>query len=202
MRGHSVAALGAAALIALATVGCGGRGGFSIPTFTVPTFPPIFATPAPTRDVAQRVANRFDAFWNRYKHKPIEAEDSSNLNQCMDAAFAYVDVVGIDRSVIRQLSARAVPGGSQVSSYFDVLPNPTTTPPPKGALVVIDSGLPDGHIAIATGDSGHKKGELMFDAVSQNWNSVQTLEEDTFHSKNVIAILVPRVLGPQGTFLP
>lgn len=116
--------------------------------------------------------SQFTDFQESVIGKPIEVEDSSNVNQCVDLAFAWCDYLNIPRETIRHLRAFQIWTQPQDSTlqYFDYIPNTPTNVPPEGALVVFSDAIGvSGHVSIATG-AGDKNG---FTSLDQNWSGVQ-----------------------------
>lgn len=114
----------------------------------------------------------FDDFVAKYNGQPVEVEDPSAPDQCMDLAFAWCDFMGIDRATIRHQYAYQVwtlPVDLTIQ-YFDYIPNTPMGVPPQGALVIFNQSVGSaGHISIATGE-GDATGFTSFD---QNWAGAQ-----------------------------
>lgn len=128
--------------------------------------------------------------------KPVEREDASNLDQCMDWAFAYVDALGIPRSAIRHLRAYQIwtEATAETKQYFDLIPNTPTGVPPKGALVIFDTTVGvSGHVCIA---SGNADGLKTFQSTDQNWNGHLYIEYIWHNYNGVLGWLVPKVQSP------
>lgn len=104
-------------------------------------------------------------FINANNGKPVEVEDPSNRNQCMDLAFAWLDNLGIPRATIRNLYAYQAwtNASSYTKQYFDL----SQGNPEPGDLIIWGTGVGiAGHIAIFV--SGSISNFTSFD---QNWPS-------------------------------
>lgn len=117
--------------------------------------------------------NVFNLFFSQNNLKPVEVEDPSALDQCMDLAFKWLDTLKIDRASIRHQYAYQVweQPTDLTRKYFDIIANNPndTNKPSVGDLVVFKriSGIPVGHISIETGKSdGYNL--VSFD---QNWDT-------------------------------
>lgn len=96
--------------------------------------------------------DKFNAFFSKWNGKPCEVNDPSNLNQCMDLAYAWLDSIGVTRDAIRHLYAYEVytkPNDLTVK-YFELVPNTALAIPKIGDLVVFKGGVA-GHISISNG---------------------------------------------------
>lgn len=137
------------------------------------------------------ILDQLNGFIKQNYGKSIEAEDPSNLYQCMDAAFAWCDFLKIPRETIRHLHAFEVYAYPSVVTrqYFDLIPNGPTNSPEAGSLVVFDKtvGL-SGHICIATG-WGDSWSFLSFD---QNWIGKQVLWPVDHNYRGVMGWLRPK----------
>jgi CHAP domain len=107
-------------------------------------------------------------FVAKYKGQPVEVEDSSNRDQCMDLALAWTDNLGISRAAIRRLYAYQVftAPNDVTRQYFDLISRDKNVPSP-GDLVVWGTGVGTaGHIAIfVSGDASN------FTSFDQNWDT-------------------------------
>lgn len=111
-------------------------------------------------------------FFNKYLNQSVEAEDPSNLFQCMDLAFKYCDEMAIPRDTIRHLYASQVytqPNDNTVK-YFELIPNTPSGIPQVGDVPVFGTvvGIA-GHICIATGEGNVST----FKSMDQNWNNIK-----------------------------
>lgn len=116
--------------------------------------------------------NKYQQFYNLYNGKPVEVEDPSAKDQCMDLAFAWCDFIGIPRDTIRHQFAYQVwtTPTATTKQYFDMIPNGPSNKPTVGSLVVFDKTVgPAGHISLETGKSDNINA-LTFD---QNWSGAQ-----------------------------
>ena len=79
--------------------------------------------------------NAFVAEWN---NKPLEVEDPSNRDQCMDLALGWCDALGIPREAIRHLYAYQVftEPNDVTRQYFDLIPNSNSLVVEAGDLAV------------------------------------------------------------------
>lgn len=87
----------------------------------------------------------------------VEVNDSTNVYQCMDLLYAWLDFLKIPRDTIRHLLAYQVwtePNDLTIK-YFEMIPNTPSGIPPVGSLVVFSTAIGGsaGHIAIGTKDS-------------------------------------------------
>jgi hypothetical protein len=131
------------------------------------------------------------AFFNEWLGKPVEVEDSTALDQCMDWAFKYCDdFLHIDHSIIRHQFAYQVytEASSNTLQYFTLVANTPTGIPPAGALVVFDQSVgPAGHICVANGIGDTNT----FTSTDQNWNGHAYVETVTHSYTGVLGWLVP-----------
>lgn len=104
--------------------------------------------------------------------KSLEAEDSSALDQCMDEAFKYLDVLGIDRATIRHQYAYQILNNlnDYLKKYFDIFQNTATFIPQTGDVAVFKAvtGIPVGHIDIV--GVGSNINDLV--SFAQNWDTI------------------------------
>lgn len=132
--------------------------------------------------------------------KPVEREDPTNVDQCFDWAFAYLDdVLGISRSAIRHLRAYEIwtLATDETRKYFDLVANTPTGTPPKGALVIFGTAVGvSGHVCIATGSN---EGITRFQSTDQNWNGHSYIEYVWHNYTGVLGWLVPKSLPPSTT---
>lgn len=117
---------------------------------------------------------KFQDFVNEVIGKPIEVEDPSNPDQCMDLAFYWLDKLGIDRAGIRHVRAYQVwedPNDITIRD-FEYIPNTPNGVPQKGDLVILNTSVNPktgaGHICIATGEGN----STYFKSVDQNWTKM------------------------------
>jgi hypothetical protein len=107
-------------------------------------------------------------FIDAHKGQPLEVEDSSNRDQCMDLAFGWCDNLGIPHAAIRHLYAyQAFTAPNDTTrQYFDLIAINKNVPSP-GDLVVWGTGVGTaGHIAIfVSGDASN------FTSFDQNWDT-------------------------------
>lgn len=123
------------------------------------------------------IGNKFIADNN---NKSVEVEDASALDQCMDLAFKYCDVLGIDRAAIRHAYAYQVwaQPNEFTRKYFDLIENTPTFIPRTGDLAVfkIINGIPIGHISIVA--PGSDINNLV--SFGQNWDTLHYYHLDSF----------------------
>jgi hypothetical protein len=121
-----------------------------------------------------------EAFIAHLSGQPVEVEDPSNRDQCMDLAFAWCDYIGINRSNIRNLYAY------QVATHYGSDLVKISSPQP-GCFVVFGTSVgPAGHISIY-----HQGNIQSFD---QNWNGHSYAELVNHNPSSVIAYLMPKKL--------
>lgn len=126
--------------------------------------------------------------------KPVEKEDPSNLDQCFDWAFAYVDVLGIPRSAIRHLRAYEIwtLATAETRQYFDLIPNSPSFIPQKGDMPIFGTEIgPSGHVSTATGIGNLNT----FQSADQNWNGHKYIEYITHSyggSQGLLGVLRPK----------
>lgn len=111
----------------------------------------------------------FEDFYNQYNGKPVEKEDPTALDQCMDLIFAWVDALQVPRETVRHPVAYQVwtIPTALTNQYFTLIPNTPTGIPQKGDIIVFGTNVgPSGHVCIAngTGDTN------TFKSFDQNWN--------------------------------
>lgn len=118
---------------------------------------------------------------------PIEVEDSSAPDQCMDLAFSYCLYRKIPISAIRHQYAYQVVtlANSTTWQYFDSVPVGQMQ---NGDLVVWGQGVgAAGHIAIF-----ESWVSSTFISIDQNWNGVQSAQRVHHALTNVIGALRPK----------
>ncbi len=128
------------------------------------------------------IPEAFDSFLQRYNNQSVEKEDSSNLDQCFDLAFAWLDTLNIPRDTIRHQFAYQIYTdlNPDTSQYFDLIANGPTNAPQKGDLVVFDTTIGiAGHVCVATG-IGDANG---FESFDQNWDTEHFYHLDTNGNK-------------------
>lgn len=136
----------------------------------------------------------YETFIRQNLGKPVEKEDPSAPDQCMDWAFAYLDdVLGIDRATIRHQYAYQVwtMATDFTRQYFDLVPVSNDNPPKKGDLVIFSTVVGyAGHIVVASGNAD--KNAKTFQSTDQNWNGHKFIEY-VWHSYNgVLGALRPK----------
>lgn len=133
-----------------------------------------------------------DDFTSQFLGHPVEVEDPSNVDQCMDWAFAWCDKLRIPRAAIRHLFAyQAFTLPNDVTrQYFDIVVNSDAYVPPAGALAVFGTSLGvAGHIALVL--SGSTQSNLR--TSDQNWNFkpfIQVVNHAGY--RGVLGFLVPK----------
>ena len=137
----------------------------------------------------------FTQFFNTWNGKPCEVNDPTNKNQCMDLAYAWIDMLKIPRETIGHLYAYQVYTQPKDSTrqYFDLIPNTPTGVPQLGDLVVFGTKVGiAGHICISTG----KGNTNQFESFDQNWNGKQygTLVQHNYNG--VLGWLYPKNVVP------
>lgn len=123
-------------------------------------------------------------FINTHNGKPVEVEDPSNRDQCMDLAFAWLDAQGIPRATIRHLYAyQAFTQPSELTKqYFDLVQGN----PSPGDLIVWGTGVGiAGHIAIYV-SGNYPTGFTSFD---QNWPSGSKSHLQWHNNYGILGIL-------------
>lgn len=118
------------------------------------------------------IKDLFDQFFTKYNGKPVEVEDPTNIYQCFDLAFAWVDFLNIPRTSIRHLYAYEIFTKPNVDTpkYFQTIKNTPTGVPQVGDLVIFDTTVGiAGHVCISNG-TGDTKTFISFD---QNWAGVK-----------------------------
>lgn len=141
-----------------------------------------------------------DQFVQKYNHQPIEVEDPSNRDMCMDEAFAYCDALGIPRETIRHLNAfEAFTLASDVTrQYFDVIPYKRGVGMLIGDLAV---WKPNGKY---TGKAGHidtiyrTGANGSFYGFDQNWAGHAYCEILWHDDADIIGLLRPKKLNQGG----
>lgn len=111
-------------------------------------------------------------FFDKYLNQPVEAEDPTNVDQCMDLAFKYCDEMGIPRETIRHLLAYQVYTEPLdiTLQYFELVPNTPNGVPQAGDMPIFGTIVGSaGHICIATGEGDVNS----FKSMDQNWNGVK-----------------------------
>lgn len=137
--------------------------------------------------------NKYQQFFNLYNGKPVEVEDPSARDQCMDLAFAWCDFIGIPRDTIRHPLAYQVwtTPTATTKQYFDMIPNGPTNIPSVGSLVVFDKTVgAAGHISVATPNSTSPN----YVGFEQNWAGAQYARVIT-HARytGVVGWLQPKI---------
>lgn len=141
----------------------------------------------------------FKTFFNTWNGKPCEVNDPSNLNQCMDLAYAFCDALKVPRDCIRHLFASQVytQPNDLTLEYFEVRPNTAKFVPQVGDFAIfhnyqiIDGVKQDvGHISICNGVGDTNA----FESFDQNWGTTVNKCGTIRHSyDNVIGFLRFRV---------
>ncbi len=124
--------------------------------------------------------------------KPVEREDPTNVDQCFDWAFAYVDALGIPRSAIRHLRAYEIwtLATDETKKYFDFIPNTPAGVPQKGDMVIFGTAVGiSGHVCVA---SGNNDGTKTFQSTDQNWNGHAYVEYVWHNYTGVLGWLRPK----------
>lgn len=139
----------------------------------------------------QRQLDDFVATNNGY---PLEVEDPSNRDQCMDLAFGWCEVIGIPHSATRHLYAYEVftKPTDITYEYFDVVAYQPGMVAPTGSLVVWKprgrfTGIA-GHIDLALSGSS----STQFRAFDQNWASHDYCEILVHPYDDVLGWLIPK----------
>lgn len=131
---------------------------------------------------------KLDNFITGTQGKPIEVEDSSALDQCMDLAFAWSDYLNIPHSSIRNPSAKDVLNNYN-SSYWE-----RVYVPQVGDLVIFNTGVgPNGHIGTYAGPNK---------IYEQNWNGVKKATLNSRPLDNVAGYLRPKGQTEGGDDVP
>lgn len=145
--------------------------------------------------------DKFNAFFSKWNGKPCEVNDPSNINQCMDLAYAWLDALNIPRDTIRHLYASEIytkPNDLTVK-YFELVPNTALAVPKVGDIVVFKGGTA-GHVSVANGIGDTST----FQTFDQNWNTTS----DDYNNKcmlithvydNVLGFLRFRSIAPEIT---
>jgi len=112
--------------------------------------------------------DKFNFFFQAWNGKPCEVNDPSNLNQCMDLAYAWCDVLGVTRDTIRhQYASQVYTNPFDVTiKFFELVPNTALATPRVGDLVVFKGGTA-GHISVANGTGDVNT----FQSFDQNWGT-------------------------------
>jgi len=143
----------------------------------------------------------YDQFFKKYNGQQVEREDSSNLNQCFDLAFAFCDENNIPRSSIRHLHADEIWNfaSDETTKYFELIANSPTGVPQANDLVIWSKLVgPSGHVAIASG-----KGDTnTFTSLDQNWSSIQHAREVLHNYNGVLGWLRIKNLTPTPQPMP
>lgn len=112
----------------------------------------------------------FTQFFNLYNGQPVEKEDPSNPDQCMDLIFAWCDFLKIPRETVRHEFAYQVwqYPTAITYQYFDLIPNGLTNVPKVGSIIVFGTKVGSaGHVSIETG----KSNLLNANSFDQNWDT-------------------------------
>jgi hypothetical protein len=136
----------------------------------------------------------YQDFVNRWNRLPLEVEDPSNRDQCMDLAFGWTDELGIPREAIRHLYAYQVftEPNDVTRQFFYLIHNTPGGVPAPGDLVV---WRPNGRF---TGSAGHIDMALEgsdanhFRAFDQNWAGHSYCEILSHPYDDVIGWLHPK----------
>ena len=99
----------------------------------------------------QELQNKLYNWITRVDGQSIEREDSSNLDQCLDLAFDWIDTLGIPRETIRHFRAFQIytqPNPS-TTQYFDLIENTLTAVPEPGDIIIFGTSIGvSGHVSI------------------------------------------------------
>lgn len=136
--------------------------------------------------------DKFNQWKAQVDGKPIEAEDPTNLYQCMDLAFNWCDFLNIPRDTIRHLDAFQVytePNGD-TANYFDLIANSPDNFPQVGDLVVWGQSVGyAGHIAVCSPIADVNS----FISEDQNWSGVQKATAVKHSYNGVLGWLRPKL---------
>lgn len=137
------------------------------------------------------------AILDKYNSQPVEAEDPSNKDQCMDWAFKYCDELGIPRETIRHLrafEAWTIPNDLTLQ-YFDYIPNTANGVPKLGSIAIFDNKVgPSGHISVV-----QKADVNSVVSLDQNWNGHSYCEYISHPYDNILGWLYPKSLNSVDT---
>jgi len=154
--------------------------------------------------------SQFTDFVTKYNGQPVEVEDPTAPDQCMDLAFAWCDFIGVDRATIRHGFAYQIwtQPTDITLQFFDFIPNTPDGVPKEGDIVVFNQSVGvAGHVSIASGqgDSGS------FQSFDQNWsgalyakmvNHVYTSVSGWLHRKDLpVASVDPVILSQSDAFI-
>lgn len=131
----------------------------------------------------------FEKFFKKWNGKPCEVNDPSNINQCMDLAYAFCDELGVTRDTIRHLYASEIytkPNDLTVK-FFELIPNTAMFVPKVGDICIFKGGTA-GHVSIANGEGDTNT----FKSFDQNWN---TTADDKNNKCLIIAHAYDNLLG-------
>jgi len=134
------------------------------------------------------IKDLFDQFFSKYNGKDVEAEDSSNLNQCFDLAFLWCDSLGIPRSSVRHLYAYQIftQPTSETKQYFKLITNSPDGIPQVGDLVIFGTKVGTaGHVCISNGTGDTKT----FQSLDQNWGTTPSQKKTRIVTHNYTGCL-------------
>lgn len=112
-------------------------------------------------------AQIFQEFIDKNNGKPLEVEDSSNLDQCFDLVLGWLDVLQVPHDAIRHLNASQIYTNptDETLKYFEVIPNTPFGIPHMGDIVVFSGKV--GHTCVATGKGTNSS----FESFDENWDT-------------------------------
>jgi len=135
-----------------------------------------------------------DQFIAANNGKKVEVNDPTNLYQCMDLAYGWIDNLEIPRAAIAHLYAYQVftEPNDQTRKYFDIIANNPINSPKPGDLVVWGKKVGyAGHIAVCK-----EAGIFKLITFDQNWGGASfcRLIDHGWSYSGVLGWLHPRPL--------
>jgi hypothetical protein len=134
------------------------------------------------------IKDLFEQFFAKYNGENVEAEDPSNLNQCMDLAFSWCDFIGIPRSSIRHLYAYQIftQPTPETKQYWKLISNTPDGIPQVGDLVIFGTKVGiAGHVCISNGVGDAKT----FQSLDQNWGTTPSQKKTQIVTHNYTGCL-------------
>lgn len=139
----------------------------------------------------QHLNTQFDRLITDWEGKPVEVYDSTNLYQCFDWAYKWLEYLNIP-FIFPHLHAHMIyTVRTEIKEkYFEFLENTPDFVPRKGDLAVWGTAVGiSGHVAVCSGEGNTN----WFESYDQNWNGVQKVVRTAHNYNGIIGFLRPKI---------